>query len=161
LWAERQVATFVGKEQNPGLHELLNGSPSIAQQVEINVETNWLKALLVRLFMGSTRRRYPTEQHGRYFLVTKGFSGPLQEQIGMMNGMVGYVYLLDEACKIRWAGCGLATPDELTSLNNGIRRLIEQRKLSPTSQASASTAEGSGLDNNHHKASRRKDKVMT
>ncbi|KAL1954474.1 hypothetical protein VTO42DRAFT_1150 [Malbranchea cinnamomea] len=135
LWAEKQTATFVGSKQNPVLHELIENSGSIAQRVELNVEQNWLKAWLVRIFMGRLRRKYPREQHGKYFLVTKGFTRTLQEQIGMMNRMVGYVYLLDDACKIRWAGSSVALPDELTSLNNGLRKLINQKKSVTSSTA--------------------------
>lgn len=124
---------------NPTLDELIKGSGSIAQRVELNVEQNWLKSWLVRLFMGSMRKKYPQEQHGRYFLVTKGVTRTLQEQIGMMNGMVGYVYLLDEACRIRWAGSSVARPEEQTALNNGLRKLIEQKKLG-TASTKSSTA---------------------
>lgn len=130
LWAEKQTATFVRPKSNPTLQTLVKRSGSIAQFVEINVEQNWLKAWLVRLFMGSMRRKYPTEQHGKYFLVTKGVTRSLQEEIGMMNGMVGYVYLVDDACKIRWAGSSAALAEELTSLNNGLQKLIEQKTIS-------------------------------
>ena len=95
--------------------------------MELNVEQNWLKAWLVRLFMGSMRKKYAEEQYGKYFLVTKGVTRVLQEQIGMMNGMVGYVYLVDDACKIRWAGSSNALAEEKTALNNGLKKLIEQK----------------------------------
>ena len=133
LWAENQTKSFVGEKENRGLHKLINNSGSIAQLVELNVEQNWLKAALVRFSMGGLRKKYPVEQHGRYFLVAKGFSDTLKQQIGMLNGLVGYVYLLDDSCKIRWAGSSIAQPDELASLNNGLRKLIDQKKTRPTS----------------------------
>ncbi|WEW61633.1 Mitochondrial ATPase complex subunit atp10 [Emydomyces testavorans] len=128
LWAERQAASFVGLKQNSTLHRMIQEANAIAQKVEINVEDNWLKALLIRSFMGSIRRKLPEAQHGRYFLVTTGFTDFLKEQIGVMNGKVGYVYLLDDACRIRWAGSSVATPVEMESLNNGLRRLIEEKR---------------------------------
>ena len=136
LWAEKQTASFVRSKLNPTLDNLIKESGSIAQRVELNVEQNWLKSWLVRLFMGSMRKKYPQEQHGKYFLVTKGVTRTLQEQIGMMNGMVGYVYLVDEACRIRWAGSSVALPEEQTALNNGLKKLIEQIKLGAASTKS-------------------------
>ncbi|KAI1975933.1 Mitochondrial ATPase complex subunit atp10 [Ophidiomyces ophidiicola] len=128
LWAERQAASFVGLQKNPALHQMIQESNLIAQRVEINSEDNWLKAFLVRCFMGSMRRNVPQEQHKRYFLVTKGFTNYIRDQIGFTNGKVGYVYLLDDMCRIRWAGSSIATPSEIKSLNDGLRKLIEEKR---------------------------------
>ncbi|KMU87354.1 mitochondrial ATPase complex subunit ATP10 [Coccidioides immitis H538.4] len=128
LWAEQQAASFVGIKQNPTLHQILQGSNELVQQVQINVEDNWLKALLIRSFTSRLRKKLPEAQHGKYFLVTKGFTDQLKEQIGIINGKVGYVYLLDEVCRIRWAGNSVATPPEMESLNNGLRRLVEEKR---------------------------------
>ncbi len=49
----------------------------------------------------------------------------------MTNSKVGYVYLIDEDLKIRWAGCADATPEEVTALETctGILlQRLEQRK---------------------------------
>lgn len=46
----------------------------------------------------------------------------------MMNSKVGYVYLLDDDCRIRWAGSGPAEKSEVEVLNNGIKRLIEEKR---------------------------------
>lgn len=128
LWAERQTASFVGLKDNPLLHQIIQGSDGSAQRVEINAEDNWLKALLIRAFMGSLRRKLPETQHGKYFLVTRGFTDTLKERIGILNSKVGYVYLLDSKCRIRWAGSSIATSVEIESLNNGLRKLIEEKR---------------------------------
>ena len=131
LWAERQALSFVGPKQNPGLHELIKEADGLAQRVDINVEDNWLKVWLIRMFMWRTRRNVPREQHGRYFLVKKGFTENLREQIGMMNSKVGYVYLLDEECKIRWAGSSMAESKELDALNSGIQKMMDKKRGLP------------------------------
>ncbi|KAK2754266.1 Mitochondrial ATPase complex subunit atp10 [Arachnomyces sp. PD_36] len=128
LWAERQVATFVRQPSNPDMYKALEEGGDLAQRVEINVEDNTLKAWLIRMFMWRMRQTMPKEQHERYFLIRKGFVDRLKEAIGMINGKVGYVYLLDENCRIRWAGSGNAEGDELEGLNNGIRKLVEEKK---------------------------------
>jgi ATPase complex subunit ATP10 len=127
-WAERQALSFVGLKQNPGLRELVKEAGGLAQCVEVNIEDNSLKAWLIRMFMWRIRRQMPPEEHGKYFLVTKGFTEFLREQIGMTNSKVGYVYLVDEECKIRWAGSSIAESKELDALNGGIRKLVEDKK---------------------------------
>ncbi|KAL6239824.1 hypothetical protein BDW75DRAFT_67842 [Aspergillus navahoensis] len=130
VWAESQVATFTGPQFNPGLYEAFKEGGQLVQKVDINLEDNILKAWLVRMFMWRMRGKLPKEQHPRYFLVRKGLDDGLKEAIAMMNSRVGYVYLLDENCRIRWAGSGPAGPTELESLNNGVRKLIQERKIS-------------------------------
>lgn len=128
VWAESQVATFTGPAQNPRLAELLaNGGPSV-QKVDINLEENRIKAWFVKAFMWRMRQKLPLEQHSRYFLVQKGFSEALKEAVGMMNSKVGYVYLVDGDCRIRWAGSGPAEPAELNTLNTGLAKLIAEKK---------------------------------
>lgn len=130
VWAESQVATFTGPAQNPRLAELLaNGGPSV-QKVDINLEENRMKAWLVKRFMWRMRQKLPSEQHSRYFLVQKGFTEILKEAVGMMNSKVGYVYLVDADCRIRWAGSGPAEPAELETLNAGLAKLIAEKKAS-------------------------------
>ncbi|KAK2806834.1 Mitochondrial ATPase complex subunit atp10 [Onygenales sp. PD_10] len=129
LWAERQVASFVSPQSNPVLHQILKEKPRLAQRVEINFEDNALKAWLIRMFMWRMRRTFPEVQHDRYFLVTKGLDEGLREKIGMMNSKVGYVYLLDQECRIRWAGSSIAEKGEVESLNNGLRRLLDDQRL--------------------------------
>ncbi|KAF9889201.1 Mitochondrial ATPase complex subunit atp10 [Aspergillus nanangensis] len=137
VWAESQIATFTGPEQNPGLYEAFKGNESVVQKVDINLEENAMKAWLVRMFMWRMRTKLPEHQHPRYFLVRKGITDGLKESIGMMNGKVGYVYLLDENCRIRWAGSGPAEKIELEALNNGVRKLTQERRISMESEMPA------------------------
>lgn len=129
-WAENQVATFTGRNKNPELEETIDRSRGLAQRVDINLEENSFRAWLVRMFMWRMRRALKPEQHPRYYLVRKGITDGLKEAIGMMNSKVGYVYLLDEECRIRWAGSGPAGSDELLALNGGLRKLILERRES-------------------------------
>jgi ATPase complex subunit ATP10 len=128
VWAEGQVATFTGPQQNPGLVEALASGGKHVQRIDINLEENRMKAWLVKTFMWRMRQKLPKEQHSRYFLVQKGFDQALKETVGMMNSKVGYVYLVDDECRIRWAGSGPADAKELEALNAGVRKLIEEKK---------------------------------
>ncbi|KAL4865231.1 hypothetical protein BDV12DRAFT_200353 [Aspergillus spectabilis] len=137
VWAESQVNTFTGPKLNPGLYEAFESGSQLVQKVDINLEENALKAGLIRMFMWRMRGKLAKEQHERYFLVRRGLTDGLKEAIGLMNSRVGYVYLLDENCRIRWAGSGPAEPEELEALNNGVRKLIQERKISLGSEVPA------------------------
>lgn len=142
VWAETQVATFTSEKHNPGLYKILNGvkgGVKVAQKVDINLEENRFKAWLVRMFMWQIRGKFAKEQHDRYFLVRKGITDGIKESIGMMNSKVGYVYLLDENCRIRWAGSGPAQGPEIDALNNGVKRLLEEKRISKESEMPAET----------------------
>ena len=128
-WAENQAATFVSEKQNPELHEVVKGSGGKAQMVQINIEENGLKAMIIRLFMPSLRKRLGVDNWSRYFLVRRGISDETRDAIGLLNSKVGYTYLLDGECKIRWAGSGPSEGDEKEGLVKGAQRLIEELKL--------------------------------
>ena len=126
-WAENQTATFV--DQNSELKKVLKEKytgEGIVQTVYLNIEENDLKAWLIRMFMSTLRSRFPSEVHGRYFVIRCGITEMLRETIGLINSKVGYVYLVDRECRIRWAGSGRADTLEKESLVKGISRLVEE-----------------------------------
>lgn len=127
-WAENQAATFTSQKANPELHEAIKNSGGLAQIVQINVEENALKAWIVKLFMGSSRRKLGKENWGRYFLVRRGITDEIRDAVGLLNSKVGYIYLLDGDCRIRWAGSGVAEGDEKQGLVKSTKRLVEEIK---------------------------------
>lgn len=123
-WAERQVDSFVSAEANPTLHRILDGGDRAAQLVRLNIEDNAGKAWLIRLFAGSLRRRVGESNWDRYFVVRNPVSTEISESIGILNARVGYVYLVDSDCRIRWAASGNSEPEERSSLVKGLQRLL-------------------------------------
>lgn len=130
-WAEGQAKSFVSPESNPELNALLGENKGKAQHVQINVEEDRLKAFLIRLFIGGLRKSVGQENWDKYFVVRKGISDEVREAIGMLNSKVGYVYLLDSECRIRWAGSGYAESHERTGLVRGLQRLLEEEAKRP------------------------------
>ncbi|KAI4106520.1 MAG: hypothetical protein LQ339_002980 [Xanthoria mediterranea] len=132
-WAELQTQSFTNTKNNPDLAALLQrhdeeGTPdgsAMLQKVEINVEPDWMKALIVRIFMGGIRKQRQEEDWQRYFLVRKGVSEEMREAMGMANSKVGYVYLVDWRCRIRWAGSADAEGSEKEGLVAGVQRLLD------------------------------------
>jgi mitochondrial ATPase complex subunit ATP10 len=127
-WAENQANTFVSEKNNPELLEVVKGSGGVAQMVQINHEQNWMKAMIVKFFMYSLRKQRAAENWGRYFLVRTGLTEEMRDAMGLLNSKVGYTYLLDGECKIRWAGSGPAEGEEKEGLVKSVRRLIEDAK---------------------------------
>ncbi|CAK1356277.1 Mitochondrial ATPase complex subunit ATP10 [Cercospora beticola] len=128
-WAQAQVDTFVSEEQNPELYEVLRENTGVAQRVWINHEENTLRWWLLQAFRSNLRRQLSTDEQHRYFMVRRGVSEIMKESIGLLNEKVGYVYLVDPDCKIRWAGSADAEPAEREGMVKGLRRLIQEARL--------------------------------
>ncbi len=142
-WAVRQCASFASGEHNPVLEDLITKSEGLVQKVDINVEEELLRSWLLRLFLPYVRRKTPKEQYGKYFVVRRGLTDDITDAIGLLNAKVGYVYLLDGDCKIRWAGSGVAQPEEKEGLVRGVRRLMEDLKRQKMTQESSNSDSGS------------------
>jgi len=128
MWAEKQAQSFTSREANPALHEVLAASNGRAQLVQINVEEDPMKSMLIRLFSWSLRRRIGKGNWGKYFLVRKGITENIRESIGVLNSKVGYTYLVDHNCRIRWAGSGDAEPAECEGLVKGMQRILDEMR---------------------------------
>ncbi|KAI0135512.1 ATP10 protein-domain-containing protein [Daldinia grandis] len=133
VWAENQINSFVSKEANPELETVLQQNKDVVQRVWINYEDNSMKAWLIKLFMGGVRRRIGEPNWDRYFIVRKGLNDEIRENTGLLNSSVGYVYLLDGQCRIRWAGSGPSENDEREGLVKGVQRLLDEAKSSKKS----------------------------
>ncbi|KAF2632281.1 hypothetical protein BU25DRAFT_406821 [Macroventuria anomochaeta] len=129
-WGESQARTFTGSKENLELQEILRKHAGVAQMVDINIEENSMKAWIIALFKWQLKAKRSQEEWGRYFVVRKGVSEKIRETIGLLNGRVGYVYVVDEECRIRWAGSGDAEGTEMQDMNKGFKKLVETSKAS-------------------------------
>lgn len=136
-WAEQQADSFTSQAANPALHEELAKHSPLAQLARVNYEDNAGKAWLVRFFMGSLRKQTPEKDWDKYFLVRRGITDDIRESIGLLNSKVGYVYLVDQYCRVRWAGSGQSDPSERDGLVKGLGRLVEEIKKEATMPATA------------------------
>lgn len=134
-WGEAQAQTFTTEKNHPELHTVLKNNDDVAQMVEINIETNVLKAWIIAMNKWSLKRKKRKEDWEKYFIIRKGVSDRIRETIGMLNGRIGYVYLIDENCKIRWAACADAEGTEKEDLMRGLEKLIREFKLSKTKKS--------------------------
>lgn len=125
-WGETQAQTFSGKTTNTELHSIISQYPDIAQMVDVNIEENSMKAWIIAFFQWRLKAARPKEDWNKYFVVRKGVSEKIRETIGLLNGRVGYVYLVDQDCKIRWAGSGNAEGSEMEDLTRGFSKLVTE-----------------------------------
>ena len=107
--------------------------------------------MLVSLFTSSLRRTIPETLWPTYLLARGEWSeldvslppspsspsltqislillGQIYEPLGMQNKILGYVFLIDAACKVRWAGCGFAKEVEARSLRQATAVLMNRMK---------------------------------
>ncbi|KAF5381328.1 hypothetical protein D9615_008389 [Tricholomella constricta] len=90
-------------------------SHPLYQYVQVNLQENLLKSLLVKIFISSLRAVVPARLQPTYLVSSQNMEY-VRDALGMTNSKVGYVYLVDENLKIRWGGCADATPEEAMSL---------------------------------------------
>jgi len=138
-YAEQHANSFI----NPFLNEF-KGRKDI-QLVELNVQENLLKQYLMKALVGTIRKNTPLERQDNYVLLYKDISRA-RRYIGMSNQYIGYVFLIDENCKIRWTAHGIATPEEVANMIGMTKFLAEKRSAgapndTPSSAASDTAAE--------------------
>ncbi|KTW26963.1 hypothetical protein T552_02454 [Pneumocystis carinii B80] len=93
--------------------------------IYINLQENFLKAMLVRLFSKNIKNSISKEYHNTYFFINK-LPKDIKENMLITNIYVGYIYLVDNQCRIRWAGCGNATTEEKENLVICSQKLIKE-----------------------------------
>lgn len=85
------------------------------QFVQVNLQENLLKSMLVNLFSSNLRSSVPRELQSKYLVSSQNLEY-VREALGMTNSRVGYVYLIDQNLRIRWGACADATLEETQAL---------------------------------------------
>jgi mitochondrial ATPase complex subunit ATP10 len=130
-WALAQTRTYVGSKEHPELAKVIKENQDVAQILDISMEDLAGFSLFARMFEWNLRRGKTKEEQQRYF-VTSNIPVVIKESLAVMNNSVGYVFLVDEDCKIRWSACAQASPEEKDSLINGITSMIERSRSRPS-----------------------------
>ncbi|WOO82663.1 Mitochondrial ATPase complex subunit ATP10 [Vanrija pseudolonga] len=119
--SEEHVQSFV----EPVLEDWA-GQPGF-NYVQINHQPNALKGLLISLFVSSLKRTIPEDRWGSYLISSGEWSEfDVSRPLGIENKLLGYVYLVDENAKVRWAGCAQATPKETEDLRRAAAVLVRR-----------------------------------
>jgi ATPase complex subunit ATP10 len=126
-WAHAQTQSYVGVKEHPELAWVIEEHKDIVQKVEISMEDIQGFSIFGRLFDWNLRRSKTDQEQDRYF-TTQGVPVGMKESLGIMNNSVGYIFLVDQNCKIRWSACADALPEEKEYLLKGLKSLISQAK---------------------------------
>ncbi|KAG2175388.1 hypothetical protein INT43_001035 [Umbelopsis isabellina] len=121
-YAEQHVNSFI----NPFMKEFKDRED--VQLVELNVQENFLKQYLMKALVGTIRRNTPVERQDNYVLLYKDISR-VRRYLGMTNQYIGYVFLVDENCKIRWTAHGVATEHEIANMVGMTKFLAEKKTI--------------------------------
>ncbi|KAI9894359.1 MAG: Mitochondrial ATPase complex subunit atp10 [Vezdaea aestivalis] len=123
-WAQEQTATFIDEKFNPNLWNILRGNRGITQLVQINFEEKAMRYAVLQMCLPRMRNTIPKDIQGSYFLMRKGLTQEIRESMGYLNSKVGYIFVIDRSCRIRWAASAKAGEDEIEGLNKVVRRLL-------------------------------------
>ncbi|CAG8698123.1 7665_t:CDS:2, partial [Funneliformis caledonium] len=115
-FGENHVKSYI----EPFLAEFSN-KPKI-QLMQLNVETNILKSLILKLFIPSIRSAIPQSLHKTYLFHFRN-DQTLHEALNIRNSYRGYVFVIDADCKIRWFAHGDATQKEIETMLKIIKNL--------------------------------------
>ncbi|KAI8328243.1 ATP10 protein-domain-containing protein [Chlamydoabsidia padenii] len=85
------------------------------QCIELNVQENVLKQLVLKAFIPSIRKNLPDNRKDNYMFLFKDIT-KTRKMLDMTNQYIGYVFLVDEDCKIRWTAHGDATQEEVANM---------------------------------------------
>ncbi|WRT68261.1 uncharacterized protein IL334_005237 [Kwoniella shivajii] len=97
--------------------------------VQINHQENKLKAMLVSFLISSLKRTIPQDRWGSYLISGGEWNRvDITNPLGIENKLLGYIYLVDQNLKVRWAGCGMSTPDEAQALRRATAVLLGRIK---------------------------------
>jgi mitochondrial ATPase complex subunit ATP10 len=86
-------------------------------------EGNWVQRFLSGLVTRSAKQNTPIERQGRT-LIHFGNENLLKDCWRMHNTLTGYIYVLDGIGRVRWAGSGKASPEELNDVEKSIQEIL-------------------------------------
>ncbi|KAI0792462.1 ATP10 protein-domain-containing protein [Abortiporus biennis] len=91
------------------------GDDAKFQVLRINLQENVLKSVVVSFFRNSIKSAIPEDQWDKY-LISNGSMDYVREAMGLTNQRIGYIYLVDEQSRIRWAAVSDPKREEIAAL---------------------------------------------
>ncbi|KAG5183715.1 ATPase assembly factor ATP10 [Tribonema minus] len=95
-----------------------------AVTANLNLAEGLVISFLRPLLVMDMKRNVAPEQHSSTYVLF-GDAEDIRTDLDIMNRLTGHIFLLDKEGKIRWRGCGIATPEELDSMLACYEQLVE------------------------------------
>lgn len=125
LSGENCTKTYVGQYLNKEQYDEFQKQYPNAQLIDLFVPQSWVKGLFVS--SGSLRRSVPKIRQDTFFLLPHGcLDVDSRRTLKCDNTCAGYLYVVDEEGKIRWATSGNATESEKEVLWKTVRGLEKE-----------------------------------
>lgn len=97
------------------------------QIVDVNLPQSWIKGLFVKMAKSNLRTIVPRARQNLYFILPNTiFTLDVKKTLKCDNMCSGYLYVLDEDGKIRWATSGFANDEENEVLWRTVRGLEKE-----------------------------------
>jgi ATPase complex subunit ATP10 len=93
-----------------------------AEVIHLSITEGRLQSYLSGFITSGVRKNTPEEKHSRTLLYF-GDKTEWRDTLRMHNTLTGYVFLLDGMGRVRWAGSGSATENELNTLTSIAKEL--------------------------------------
>lgn len=124
LSGENCTKTYLdGYLDEAGYVRLLEEYPNV-QIVDLSLPQSWIKGVFLSMGSGTLRRSLPKARQDMYFTLAHGyFDVDTRKALKCDNACSGYLYVVDEQAKIRWATSGNATDSEKEILWMTVRGL--------------------------------------
>lgn len=104
--------------------QVFGANPRV-ETIQLNIAEGYLSKYLLRGFIqGFTKKNTPPEQQDQTLLYFASDLEGFRDQLRMHNIMTGYVFLLDGLGRVRFAGSGTATDDEVKRLVAVVHELV-------------------------------------
>lgn len=133
LSGETCTKTYVGDYLDREGYEELQAKFPNSQIIDLCIPQSKVKSLFVSLGSLSVRRTIPESRLDKYFIIPHGyFDVDTRQILKCDNTCSGYLYVVDEQGKIRWATSGNATESEMEIFFKCLRGL--QKELTKKEQ---------------------------
>lgn len=114
--------TYFGDYMND--YESFHREHPLTNIIDINIPQNWLKGFVINLLKNHIRTTIPKERWNQYFVLPEHILPfDIRQKLLCDNMCSGYVYVLDDQGRIRWATLGYADDDEFELLWRCVRGL--------------------------------------
>eukprot|EP00834_Sanchytrium_tribonematis_P002377 NODE_72_length_24857_cov_0.454399.p13 type:complete len:214 gc:universal NODE_72_length_24857_cov_0.454399:1654-2295(+) len=94
------------------------------QFVQLNVEENWLKSVILNMLKYSLKSKIPQKDHSTYLTSTFHKIYDFKEHLGIINKYVPWMYLINKQGIVRWQIHGKSSETELHLLKSLTKQVI-------------------------------------
>ncbi|KAL6450132.1 ATP10 Mitochondrial ATPase complex subunit ATP10 [Candida maltosa Xu316] len=98
------------------------------QIIDINMPQSWIKGFIMNMGKGGLKKSLGDESRFKnYFILPSHImSAEIKEKLHCDNQCSGYIYIVDNMGKLRWATSGMATPEDLTLMWKVVKGLQKE-----------------------------------